>query len=197
MLYLADLDRLDALAMRVGALADAFEARDVRFPERVSTWLIDVEQELSALRLGEASSVAAWRSSIAAAARGVVPSDVAMRGRASRSRTTRVLARAVMQRTAELLDAIAQPDRTRAREAEAVARQVAAILKSRACPSAPQFPDPNDLHRAMPGLRADEQVGHAIVHIEGLVGSRDAIALLLRVVAEEFAETPSVQANRT
>ena len=190
MLGIASAEEIGALLLELPALVRLQEGRSVDFPQRTSDWLSSLEQALSANRLYQAGLVAALRSGITSAAQGQLPLGVQFQGRATRSKIMTATASQALHGAAQIASGIMGDNAPRFAEGERVAHQISAIARSRGLLPARESTASNSLY-----VRAVRQVlveiadlESAMVHLEGLVGSRDAVVFLDRALGSDVPE---------
>ena len=185
MLRIASVEEIEALLLELPDLVRLQQDRSARFPERTATWLVGLEDALVANRLPQAGAVAALRSGLVAADQGLLPGGLEFRGRPTRSRVIVALASQAIQQAVAVAAPVVDENRPRLAEAERVAQQIVAAARARATiPAQTKAATNADYLRAVRrSFSASEDLENAMVHLEGLVGSYDALILLDRALA--------------
>jgi hypothetical protein len=185
MLRIASVEEIEALLLQLPDLVRLQEHRSASFPERTSAWLVGLEDALVANRLPQAGAVAALRSGLVAADQGLQPTGLEFRGRPTRSRVIVALASQAIQRAVAVAAPVVDENRPRLAEGERVAQQIVAAARARAgIPTRPKDATTTDYLRVVRrSLTASEDLENAMVHLEGLVGSSDALILLDRALS--------------
>lgn len=184
MLHLANLTEIEELLLRVPALVTSFEARDMQFPESVKTWLEDVERVLAANRLAVVSEIAVLRGVLIASQRGVVPNIVNLEGKATRRKVQEATASEILRRAQTSISDAIRMTVTQFQEAEKLVRQIVAVAGRKGLLLEP---DPNNhgewLKVSWQSIENDPDLAAAAVHVAGLIGRVDTLAVFDRELA--------------
>jgi hypothetical protein len=184
-LRIVNLEEIEGLLLALPNLVKVQETGGGDFPERVATWLEQLEKVLAANRLVQAASIAALRSAAAAAATGSIPVGLQMRGAQTHRRFVFMVASHLLQRACDIASAVVAENKPRLAEGERVAHQLVAVACSRdlLIPRQAGADNTQYLRSLRRGLAASQDLENAVVHLEGLVGAHDALILLDRAVA--------------
>jgi hypothetical protein len=184
MLRLIQVEEIDRLLLALPELVRLQERRSTEFPARASAWLGSVEEILSANRLYQAGLIAGIRSSLALADQGQIPAGLEYRGRPTRTRVMASAASDALQRAAQIVAGVAAENRPRFVEAERVAQQVVAALRSHGLPHRPEeMSNEVYLRTLRRTMSQNADLENVLVHLEGIVGPQDALVLLDRAIA--------------
>ena len=127
MLDIVNHEEIRRILLLIPQLVDDHERRDPAFPSKVKQWLSEAERVLSGNRMTVAADVAALRSTLIAAERGIVPSGLVIQGRPTRRRTLEAAAVDVLRRAEELVSSSIAADTARFAKAEQLARELVAF----------------------------------------------------------------------
>lgn len=184
MLRLIQVEEIERLLLELPELVRLQERRSADFPARASAWLTSVEEVMSANRLYQAGLVAGVRSNLALADQGQIPTGLVYRGRPTRTRVMASAASEALQRSAEIVAAVMADNRPRIAEAERLAQQIIAVLRSHGLPPKPkELPNEIYLRSLRSSLSQNSDLENVLIHLEGLVGPQDALVLLDRALA--------------
>ena len=198
MLRLLQVEEIERLLLELPALVGLQERRSTDFAPRAASWLGSLEEVLSANRLYQAGLVAGIRSNLTLADQGQISGDFQYRGRPTRTRVMASAASEALQRSAEIVAGVLGDNRARIGDAERVAQQVIAALRSHGLPPRPEgMANETYLRTLRASLSQNADLETVLVHLEGLVGSQDALVLLDRAIAaSEPIPTAKKQAVR-
>lgn len=190
MLRLLQVEEMERLLLELPALVRLQERRSTEFPPRAAAWLASLEEALSANRLYQAGLVAGIRSNLTLADQGQIPGGLEYRGRPTRTRVMASAASEAVQRSAEVVVSVIGENRPRIGEAERVAQQIIAAIRSHGLPPRPEgMANETYLRMLRLTLSKNAELENVLVHLEGLVGPQDALVLLDRAIAA--SEPPS------
>jgi hypothetical protein len=187
MLRIASANEIGGLLLELPALFRLQEQRSVDFPLRAREWLGSLEQALGANRLYQAGLVAALRSGVTSAEQGQLPPGLQLQGRVTRSKAVTAMASRALHGAAEIASAIMAENDARFAEAERVANQIVAIARSRDVlpPREPTDSHSQYLRGIRHALASSADLENAVTHLEGLVGSQDALVFLDRALGPD------------
>lgn len=183
MLSIVQLEEIEAVLLRLPNLVGEQAGHGRTFAASAAGWLASLESVLTANRLYQAGDIAALRSSLSAAVQGQVPSGVTVTGRPTRGKIAGLAASHVLRRASEIASGVAAENRPRFSEAERLAQQIisAALAKNVVHP-ADGVVSGEYLQTVRRDLRSNPELGAAVVHLEGLLGSRDTLVFLDRAL---------------
>lgn len=183
MLSIVNLEELERLLLALPALVRRQEQRSPSFVAHGTDWLKLLEEALVATRQYQAGAIAAMRSRVLSAEQGEIPSDVTFRGKPTRGRVTAAVLSDVLRRAAELVSSIVADHRGRFGEAERVAVQLVTVANSRSV-LPPRGTSSTSEHLAAVRTALDQagDLQAGAVHLESLVGARDALVFLDRAL---------------
>lgn len=192
MLRLMHVEEIEGLLLGLPELVRRQERRAPEFTRLAGAWLDSLEGVFVANRLYQAGLIAALRSGIVAAEHGQAPAGLEFRSRPSRSRVLNAVASQALQRAAEVASAVIAEHRPRLAEAERVAQRIVAAALSRGLIGAPEagVNTTEYLRMLRRSFAASGDVESAVVHLEGLVGPHDALALVDRALAPYLDAAP-------
>jgi len=184
MLSFVNLQEIQNLLLRVPALVRDLERREPGFASSVKEWLIECEQILVGNRLPIAAGVAALRGIVISAERGVSPPGLVFNQRLSLRKIKDAAAGDVLRRAEEVIAGAIAADAARFAEGEKLMRQVVAVAERKGLVLAEALPEPGSarLRTIWQGMTSDPELGPATTRLVGLVGGRDALVLLDRVL---------------
>lgn len=184
MLTCMQLEELESRLLDVTDLADRYQRNEATFCDSTVGWLSAVETALKHNRLPAAGTVAALRTTVLGAMRGLVPAGVQVQGRATPRKLRQAAAIHALRQAASIVEHTIEPDRQRYREAENVARHLVVAGRAKVLPGfgegAEQFGD--DLRWL--ALQTDPDTRQAAVQLEGLAGRTNALVLLSRALVQ-------------
>lgn len=194
MLRLIQMEEIERLLLDLPDLVRLQERRSTDFPARASGWLASLEEVLSANRLYHAGLVAGIRSNLTLADQGQVPAGLEYRGRPTRTRVMASAASEALQRSAEIVAGVLAENHPRFMEAERVAQQIIAALRSHGLLRKPdEMTNEAYLRSLRSSLSQHSDLENVLVHLEGLVGPQDALVLLDRAIAASEPATETKQ----
>jgi len=135
-------------------------------------------------RLALAGSVAALRGTLLSAERGVIPADVAFRGRPTARRIIEAVASDILRRTSTLIAEALKPDEARIADAERLARQLVsvAILKGLFRTISHEGDHTAYLKAIWHSLSIDNEIGAGAANLLALVGPNDSLMIIDRIL---------------
>ena len=138
------------------------------------------------------------RSGLVSAEQGQPPQGFQIRGPAHRSRVVNAVALHALQRAADIAAALVADNEQRFAEAERVARQIVAAVRSRSLVPIrdPRVTNTQYLREFRRSLAANPELESAVVHLEGLVGPHDALVFFDRALVPEADMPPSLPIRR-
>ena len=129
MLDIANIEEIRRILLLLPELVDDHERRDPAFPSKVKDWLAQVERVLSGNRLVTAADVAALRSALIGAERGIVPVGLVIEGRSTRRKIRESVALDVLRKAEGLVSASIAADGARLSKAEQLGRELVAFAE--------------------------------------------------------------------
>jgi hypothetical protein len=183
-LRIVNLEEIEGLLLALPDIVKVQEKGGGEFPERVATWLEQLEKVLAANRLFQTGSIAALRSAAVAAATGSIPGGLQMRGAPTHRRFVVMVASHLLQRACDIASAVVAENKPRLAEGERVAQQLVAVAASRGLimPREAGVDNTQYLRALRHGLAASQDLASAVAHLEGLVGAHDTLVLLDRAI---------------
>lgn len=189
MVRITQVEEIAGLLLLLPALVQEGERHSPTFVTSVGSWLNSLEKAFTHSRLYQAGNIAMLRSALIAATRGQVPSEIAFRGRPSRSQVVKIVATHTLQRAAEVASNLMTENQPRLTEAERIAQQIVAAASSRGLIVAPDSGANHTqyLRTVRHSFISSSDLEIAAVHLEGLVGPTDALIVLDRALAAQPA----------
>jgi hypothetical protein len=185
MLRIVHIDEITDLLLKIPELVRLQEKRDADFIGKVRSWLISLEEAFVAGRLYQGGKIAALRSTLVAVDQGQVPTGIAFRGRPSHSRMLNAVAAEALQNASEVASTLISENRPRLLEAERVALQIITTALSRGLlpPRDSGLTNTEYLRMIRTSFAKTVDLENAAVHLEGLVGSHDALIFFDRALS--------------
>lgn len=187
MLRIMQAEGIAELLLSLPDLVRQQELRHADFALNTTAWLKSLETLLAGSRIFQAGSIAMLRSSLVAAEQGQVPSGIEFRGRPTRSRVLNAVAWQALQRAAEVASSLMAENQPRFSEATRIAQQIisAALSRGLVPPTEKGMSNTQYLRMLRGILITHTDLESAAVHLEGLVGSQDALVLLDRALVRD------------
>lgn len=186
MLRIVQLEALERSLARSSEIALAYERGEPTFPQRLETWLLELETLLQNVRLPAASSMASLKSTLTSARDGAFPAHITVLGRPTKRKRVRIVAAEALRAAVELVQHTVEPERARFREAERIAAQLVAVARAngvlRSGDGAADLSS-IDVQTLAAAFRSSESTAQAMAQLEGLAGPADAVIVLDRVLA--------------
>jgi len=186
---LFELEKLSALLLHVPRLVDLYENKDYVFIREVKRWFAETEYILKIARLPVVSDVAAWRASIIAAERGLRPEELKLPELASKGRVRDAVAIHSLGEAQKKVLAAVERDHDTFFQADKMLRGILVTASRKGIfnnETQPPF-TPEKLKSLWTRLIADEDVGLPTSQVLAIIGYRDALALVQRIL-EEWAQ---------
>lgn len=179
MLPVATLEKIQDALLRVPALVQALEDRELSFGAGVDAWLVEMERLLTDSRLLIASEVAVLRGTLITIKRGVVPEGLSFSGRSTKAKVRDAAAMQALQEAQALVTGEVKVPLGQVAEAERMARMLLASAAQKGL-----LPDekPATGEAAWKALVQDDELRQGLAHLTGLVGAENAVAVVSRVL---------------
>ncbi len=185
-LNVVQIEEICALLREVPRLVDRQEQRRADFGGGVEGWLKKVETVLENNRLAAVSQVAALRSLLLQAARGVIPGEISLGGRPTPRRILDATASLVLQKCNQLLHEVIAERQSTHQEAERVARQLMAVAEVKGIIERCRNGGGRQayLQTLQAALATDPDLAGGHTHLVSLVGKSDALIFLDRATLQ-------------
>ncbi len=185
MLHIVNLEEIQDHVLKIPALVDQQDRREARFVQDVKSWLSKLEEVLDNNKMPAAGKIAAIRSALVSAERGVMPAGIGFNGEPSRHNVKEATAGYAIQQANDVVFDAIQKDRDRVFEAERLVRQLVALARTKGLIATTV--DGRSLAESVRDIwqkiGADKDLSPGTTNVEGLVGPYDALIVLDRIIA--------------
>jgi hypothetical protein len=185
MLLILQLEEIATLLLEVPELVKCYESRDTRFTDLVTEWLVNAEHILASNRLPVTASVATFRASVISAKRGVISAEWGLQTYPKRRKMIDAVAAAALDKANSAIQSAIEDSQSRIAEAERYVRRIIAVAQAKKIPLPfVALESQVEGKEILSSLKADPDLGSAIVHVLGLVGLQDALILIDRCLTD-------------
>ena len=183
-MHIVNLEEIQGILLRLPEIVDRLEAKDPKFSDLVKVWLKDMERALVNNRLSQAADVAALRSMVTSAERGVVHEGVEFTGRKTARKVREAVASDSLRRAEGLVADAIRGDAARIAEGEKLARQLVALAEQKGIIQ--KFSGAKNHTTRLTGIWSamseDPDLVAGTTALKGLVGFQDALILVDRML---------------
>lgn len=183
-MQIANLEEIQGILLRLPEIVDHLEKNDPKFTALVKIWLADLEKVLAKNRLSQASEVAALRSMLISAERGVAHEGLEFAGRKTVRKVREAVAAESLRKAEEVASDAIRGYAAQIAEAEKLARQLVALSEQKGIIE--KFSCANNHTVMLTGIwsamSGDPDLVGGTTALKGLVGFRDALILVDRML---------------
>jgi len=183
-MQIVNLEEIQGILLRLPEIVDHLEKNDPKFTALVKIWLADLEKALARNRLPQAADVAALRSMLISAERGVVHEGLEFAGRKTTRKVKEAVATESLRRAEGLASDAIRGYADQIAEGEKLARQLVALSEQKGIIQ--KFSGASNHSAMLTGIWSamseyPDLVG-GTTSLKGLVGFGDALILVDRML---------------
>ena len=183
-MQIVNLEEIQGILLRVPEIVDHLETNDPKFSDLVKKWLKDLENVLVNNRLAQAAEVAALRSMLISAERGVVHEGLEFTGRKTARKVREAVAAESLSKAEGLASDAIRGYGAQIAEGEKLARQLVALAEQKGIIQ--KFSGTKNHTIRLTGIWSaiseDPDLSAGTTALKGLVGFQDALILVDRML---------------
>jgi len=183
-MQIANLEEIQSILLRLPEIVDHLEKNDPKFTALVKIWLLDLEKALAKNSMPQAAEVAALRSMLISAERGVVHEGLEFAGRKTVRKVRDAVAAESLRRAEGVASDAIRGHAAQIAEGEKLARQLVALSEQKGIIQ--RYSGANDQTAMLTGIWSamseDPDLVGGTTALKGLVGFRDALILVDRML---------------
>ena len=187
MLRIVNLEEIQNHLLRVPAIVQLSQQRDINFISETKKWLTQLECTLKNNQLPVSANIAALRGNIISSEQGNIPTGIRFEGHATKRKIKEATASQSLSQAVDIITCSIQKDVDRINEAERVTRQLVSIAKNKGLIT--ELPHGKNfsaiLQHIWKKMAADQILSQGVVSVEGLVGPNDALLVLDRTITAD------------
>ena len=178
------VEALRSALLELSQLADKVESQSADCADAMLCWLRATEDLCKHLNLAATGDLAALRTQLSQAGRGVASSQLAIVGKVTRRKIRAAALSHALARSNEVIQGAIRGRAEQLDECERIAGQVAAVADVKGYIAATRLPGGHDAQLAALEalIRADPDLLSAWTHLVGMAGVNDAKILLDRMI---------------